>query len=92
MPPEQENAVKIAVLEERIDGLREQQKAHHCDTKNDLAEVKETLVEMAKRQDELTAIMNRGKGAYAASMAMASSLGALAITVITWLLDAFNKR
>lgn len=64
------HAVRIAVIEEQMLGLREQSRAHNESTQRRL----ETL---EKKLDELTAIMNRGRGAYAASMALAATIGAV---------------
>ncbi|MDX2095650.1 MAG: hypothetical protein SFW64_06915 [Alphaproteobacteria bacterium] len=74
LEPEQKNALKIAVLEEQIIGLREQQRAHNAATQK-------RFDGMEKKLDELTAIMNRGKGAYAASMALAAGVGAILIEI-----------
>lgn len=63
------HAIRIAVIEEQMLGLREQSRAHNESSQRRL----ETL---EKKIDELTAIMNRGRGAYAASMALAAGIGA----------------
>jgi hypothetical protein len=73
---EQQNALKIAVIEEQIVGLREQQRAHNAATQI-------RFDSMEKKLDELTAIMNRGKGAYAASMALAAAIGAILIEAMS---------
>lgn len=39
--------------------------------------------------DELLTIMNKGKGAFAASMILATSIGALLMAGITWVLSKF---
>lgn len=75
LEPEQRNALKIAVLEEQIIGLREQQRVHYAATQK-------RFDGMEKKLDELTAIMNRGKGAYAASMVLAAGIGAILIETI----------
>ena len=64
----------IAVLQEQIGGLREQQR--HNDTTQRRFNCLETKI------DELTAIMNRGRGAYAASMALAAAIGAVLIQFV----------
>lgn len=66
------HAVRIAVIEEQMLGLREQSRAHNESTQRRL----ETL---EKKLDELTAILNRGRGAYAASIALAAGIGAILI-------------
>jgi hypothetical protein len=74
---EQQNALKIAVLEEQMIGLREQQRAYNQSTQK-------RFDGMERKLDELTAIMNRGKGAYAASMALAAGIGAILIEIINF--------
>lgn len=81
---EAQNAVKIAVLEEQIRGVREQQKAHNDSTQRRFDELGEKL-------DDLTAIMNRGKGAYAASMIFAGAIGATVLAVFGWFLGLFHR-
>lgn len=65
----QHNTVRIAVLEEQLSGLRAQQKAHNESTQRRFDGMEEKI-------DDLAAIMNRGKGAFAASMALAAAIGA----------------
>ncbi len=72
---EQQNAIKIARVEAHIEGLREQQKSHHeSNTKR--------FDSMEDKIDGLVAIMNRGKGAYTASMVLAAALGAFLLTLM----------
>lgn len=85
LPPELANAMKIAVLEEQMIGLREQQRAHNAATQK-------RFDGMEKKLDELTAIMNRGKGAYAASMALAAGIGAILIELINMSSAFFHSR
>lgn len=85
LPPEHANAMKIAVLEEQMIGLREQQRAHNAATQK-------RFDGMEKKLDELTAIMNRGKGAYAASMALAAGIGAILIELINMSSSFFHSR
>lgn len=73
-----DNAVKIAVVEEQIKGLRDQATAHNTSTISRLNHIEGKV-------DELMAIMNRGKGAYAASLALASAIGAAAIVIANML-------
>jgi hypothetical protein len=68
--PASDNDIKIAVLEEQIRGLREQQKAH---AESSAAQF-ETLFE---KIDVLTAALNRGKGMYAASLMFFGAVGAV---------------
>ena len=83
--PEQQNALKIAVIEEQIVGLREQQRIHNAATQK-------RFDGMETKLDALTAIMNRGKGAYAASMALAAGIGAILIEAITIASSFFHSR
>ncbi len=69
------HAVRIAVIEEQMLGLREQSRAHNESTQR-------RLERLEKKLDELTAIMNRGRGAYAASMVFAAGIGAVIMKVI----------
>ena len=81
---ENDNAVKIAVLEEQIKGVREQQRAHNDSTQKRFDELNVKL-------DELTAIMNRGKGAYTASLVLAGAIGATILAVIGYAAEWLRK-
>lgn len=81
---ELKNALKIAVIEEQILGLREQQRAHNLSTQRRLDSLEQKL-------DELTAIMNRGRGAFAASMALAAGIGAIVIEAINFLISSVHR-
>jgi hypothetical protein len=81
---EQDNAVKIAVVEEQIKGLREQQSAHNSTTQNRFNVIEAKL-------DELFAVMNRGRGAYIASVAIAGAIGAFVLSVISSIADYFHR-
>ena len=81
---EQRNALKIAVIEEKIVGLREQQAAHYATTQT-------RFDQLEHKVDELVAILNRGRGAYAASIALAASLGAVLIAVLHFVISSFHK-
>lgn len=84
MTTETENAIAIAVLQEQVGGLREQQKAHNESTQNRFDKLEEKI-------DELTAVMNRGKGAYAASLAAAGIIGAGFLKGIDLLAGYFHR-
>lgn len=73
------NEVKIAVLEEQIRGLREQQKSH-------AVEAKEMFDRLFEQIAELEAALNRGRGAYAASLVFAGAIGGAIMTGVHWLL------
>ncbi len=65
---ERGNTVRIAVVEEQIRGIREQQKHHY-------AAAQRRFDDIDAKMDELLAVINRGRGAYAASLMMAGLLG-----------------
>ncbi len=67
---EQENTIRIAVVEEQIRGMREQQKSHNAMTQRRLDEIEQKM-------DALIAVMHRGRGAYAASLMMAGLIAGL---------------
>jgi hypothetical protein len=69
-----ENTVEIAVLKEQIKGIREQQSAHAKDTR-------ERFDDMGHKLDELLAMLNKGKGAYAVLFMLSGVIGALVIKV-----------
>ena len=81
---ELQNALKIAVIEEQILGLREQSRVHNATTQK-------RLDRMEKKLDELTAIMDRGRGAFAASMALAAGVGAVVIEGVNFVHSLFQK-
>lgn len=81
---EHQNALRIAVIDEQIHGLREQQRMHNEATQK-------RFDGMERKIDELTAIMNRGKGAYAASMALAAAIGAVIIEVTNVVTKILHK-
>lgn len=70
----QTHAVKIAVIEEQISGLREQHKSHSESTNKRLDKIDCTL-------GDLCNTLNRGKGAYAMFIAISGVLGALILKV-----------
>lgn len=69
--------VRIAVLEEQIRGLREQQKV---DTEN----TAKLFDKLFNEIDDLKAAMNRGRGVFAASLTFAGLVGAAATAAIEW--------
>jgi len=71
-----DNTVKIAVVEEQIKGLREQQKSHADNTaqKFDMA---------FEKLDNITEAMNKGKGVFAASLFFAGVVGGLFAKLVT---------
>jgi hypothetical protein len=81
---EQQNAIKIAVIEEQIGGLREQQRAHNAVTQT-------RFDRMEKKLDDLTAIINRGKGAYAASLMLAGLIGGFILKLVAGLSNYFTR-
>lgn len=75
MMSESENAIKIAVVQEQLLGLRAQQEFNNDSMQRRLGGLEVKI-------DELAAIMNRGRGAYAASMALAAAIGGLLLEMI----------
>lgn len=75
---EAKNAVEIAVLREQINGLREQHKAHAQATASQFDRLGEKV-------DELIAIMNKGKGAYAVSIMVAGIISAALVKAVTYI-------
>jgi hypothetical protein len=75
------NSIKIAVLEEQVKGIREQQSAHAKDTR-------ERFDVMDSKLDELLVVLNKGKGAYAVLFLMSGVIGAAVIklggTILGW--------
>lgn len=85
---ELENALSIAdlrgdikVVKSELDGVREQQKSHHVTTQ-------ESFEKLNGKIDELTAVMNRGKGAYAFALMAAGAIGGGMMKLISY---AFTK-
>lgn len=76
MPEHMENTVKIAVLEEQVKGIREQQYAHAKDTR-------ERFDVMDGKLDELLSMLNKGKGAYAVLFLLSGAIGAAVIKLGT---------
>ena len=81
---ENNNAVKIAVMEEQIRGVRDQQKAHNETTQK-------RFDELNTKVDELLAALNRGKGAYTASLLLAGAIGAIVIAGVQGLTGWFHR-
>lgn len=85
---ELENALSIAdlrgdikVVKSELDGVREQQKSHHTTTQASFKEIGSKL-------DDLTAVMNKGKGAFAVALMAAGTVGALISKILAY---AFSK-
>lgn len=81
---EQRNALDIAVMREQISGLREQQRAHNQATQR-------RFDHMEVKIDELVGVMNRGRGAYAASLVLAGVVGGCLLKAIGLLAGYLNK-
>lgn len=79
-----DNDIKVAILGEQISGIREQQKAHANATEVRFNSLDDKI-------DDLTAIMNRGKGAYAASIAFSGVIGAAIVAVLSAIGNFFHK-
>lgn len=76
-------SVQIAVIKEQINGIRAQQAAHAQETRNQFKSIEEFQKETNTTLSELVAVMNRGKGAYAASLAIAGIIGGGFIKLIS---------
>lgn len=74
---ETQNAIDIARLQERMDGIREQQRVHNETTQKRFNDIQEQLT-------EVLAAMNRGRGAYTASLLLAGALGSALLAAIKW--------
>lgn len=84
MTLEQENTIRIAVVEEQIKGIREQQRSHNANTLRRFDGIDEKI-------DELIAVMNRGRGAYAASLMLAGLIGGAVLKMAGLLVQVFQR-
>jgi hypothetical protein len=75
------NAIKIAVVEEQVKGVREQQAAHAKDTRERFDFTNNKIDSLDAKIDELLASLNKGKGAYAMLVIMSGLIGAVVIKV-----------
>jgi hypothetical protein len=82
-PTERSNALRIAVIDEQIKGLREQQRAH-----NESAQRRFDRMEI--KLDQLAAGINRGRGAYVAAITVAAAFGTMLIEALRALLPIFH--
>jgi len=83
------NAIKIAVVEEQIRGVREQQANHAKDTRERFDLTNNKIDNMDGKIDQLMASLNKGRGAYAMLVMMSGLVGAVIIklvgAVIQWM-------
>jgi hypothetical protein len=77
---------KIAVLEEKLSGLREQAKAHQDNVAKMFADQNEMIKHLFEKVDVLNAALNRGKGAFTASLLLAGAIGTGVTTVVEYFL------
>lgn len=75
--------IKIAVLEEQVRGIREQNKAQFDSIQN-------MLTKLFREMDELKEAMNKGKGVFAASLTFAGVIGGAVSIALQWLLSRGN--
>jgi hypothetical protein len=80
-----EHSTKIAVLDVELRGQREQQKEHAKEFRDGFVVVGKRLDSIETKVDALTATMNRGRGAFAASLAISGTIGAGALALIQYL-------
>lgn len=78
----QHNALKIAVIEEQIYGLRAQQNAHY-------ESALRRFDHMEQKLDKLTAALHQSRGALAAASAIAACVGALMLQAAEFISHAF---
>ncbi len=83
MTGEHQNAIKIAIVETELKGLREQQKAHADEMREGMKEIRGDVA-------ELMAIMNKGRGAFAASVAVAAAIGGFVVLLCKALIAFFR--
>lgn len=76
--------VRIAVMEEQIRAIREQQRAHYTTTQRRFDDVE-------RKMDDLLAVINRGRGAYAASLVVAGLVGGFLLKLGTFLTHFFQR-
>lgn len=82
---ERTHSIRIAVIDEQIKGIREQQRSHNATTQR-------RFDEMESKIDALIAIINRGRGAYAASLVLAGLIGGFVIKMSGVLIHFFNGK
>lgn len=75
-----EHDVKIAVLEEQMRGIREQNKAQYDNLQS-------MLRKLFSEMDELKEAMNKGKGVFAASLTFAGLVGGAVSIALQWVLS-----
>lgn len=68
MPDSVEGRERLVKLEVQLQSLREQHNAHAQETKI-------IIQELVRKVDELTAVMNKGKGAFAFTIMVAGVVG-----------------
>lgn len=92
----QENLLAVERLvrvEVQLDNLQKQQERNALDHKADLlllrSEIGKFIDETKKDNREFSAILNKGRGAYAVSMIIAVSIGSVITILAPWLLGRF---
>jgi len=93
MPNEQD--IKIAVMQNQIEGLREQHKAHKEEITRSLSDLADKVFESINgiRTDikDIYEFINRSKGSVAALLLCSSALGGIVVAVVSWALTRFIK-
>ena len=84
MPETQEGRERLVKLEVQLEGLREQQKAHAWETRK-------AIQELSRKVDELTAIMNKGKGAFTFAIIAAGMVGGIATKIASSLINKIGN-
>lgn len=83
-----DNSIKVAVLEEQVKGVREQQAAHAKDTRERFDLTNNKIDTLDGKIDLLMESLNKGRGAYAMLVIMSGLVGAVVIkiagAIISW--------
>lgn len=84
------NDIKIAVLEEQVRGIREQNKAQFDSTKSMFDNTQSMISKLFEEMDELKRAMSKGSGVFAASLTFAGVIGFAISIVVQWLFFSKN--
>ena len=78
------NETKIAVLQIEIAGLREQNKNHAEATQRNFSDNKEEVHALQQDVKLILEVMNKGRGAYTASLIAAGLIGSAFVSIVGW--------
>lgn len=85
MPDTESGRERLIRLEVQLDGLREQHKAHSERTEK-------LFTKLFEGVDELKAVMNQGKGAYAVSLMVAGAIGGVIVKTMGYFLGKMGGQ